>query len=212
MNSLKMSIKPASSTESGIQNPHRHKWDGHYQQLDPDCRPEAAHVLQAYDYLLPSQGMAIDLACGLGGNALFLARKGLKTLAWDLSPVALDRLQQIARKECLDLLCEVRDLEHSELPNQGFDVVVVSRYWDRNLNQRLEDTLRPGGLLYIQTFCRDKDPHVGPRNPAFLLEENELLRTFPGLRVRAYCEAGRVGDPSRGFRNEACLVAQKTGA
>ncbi|MGH8498391.1 MAG: class I SAM-dependent methyltransferase, partial [Methylococcales bacterium] len=115
----------------------------------------------------------------------------------------------IAERDRLDLVCEVRDLESARLPHQGFDVLVMTRFLDRNLNKELVDALRPGGLLYCQTFIRDKDPATGPGNPEYLLEENELAAMFSGLVLRAYCEAGRIGELSRGFRNEAFLVGQK---
>lgn len=185
------------------------KWDRVYRKVPPDLRPEPAHVLKAYDYLLPAQGLAIDLACGLGGNAVFLAKRGLKTVAWDLSPVAVSRLNRIARQDKLDLSCAVRDLENDRLPHDRFDVMVMIRYLDRKFNKELQVALCPGGLLYFQTFVRDKDPAIGPENPDYLLGENELATLFSGLVLRAYCETGRIGDVSRGFRNEAFLVGQK---
>ncbi|MCI0733770.1 MAG: methyltransferase domain-containing protein [Methylococcaceae bacterium] len=195
--------------QPAVMNPRQNKWDEIYRKASLHWRPAPAYVLQAYDYLLPSRGTAIDLASGFGANALFLAKRGFKTQAWDLSPVAVARLNQIARQDKLDLVCEARDLESAELPQEGFDVLVMTRFLDRNLTEALAGALRPGGLLYFQTFTRDKDPSVGPGNPDYLLAENELARMFTGLVLRAYCEAGRAGDLARGLRNEACLVAQK---
>ena len=42
---------------------------------DPPGSPKPAQVLSDYAYLLPESGTALDLACGRGGNALFLARR-----------------------------------------------------------------------------------------------------------------------------------------
>lgn len=189
-------------------NAEQEKWDRIYQNTAQELRPEASYVLSAYDYLLPAQGQAIELACGIGGNALFLAKRGLKTRAWDWSAVAVRRLNQIAREEGLNLRAEMHDLDDVDLP-QDFDVIVVTRFLERGLCASLAKALLPGGLLYFQTFVRDKDPAIGPRNPDYLLGQNELLKLFPGLVLRAYCEAGRIGDLSRGLRNEAYLVAQK---
>ena len=60
------------------------KWDRRYS--DPANEARAAQVLSDNLHLLPTQGTALDLACGLGGNALLLARQGLTVEAWDLSP------------------------------------------------------------------------------------------------------------------------------
>jgi SAM-dependent methyltransferase len=189
--------------------PLQEKWDGIYRKVSGNVRPEPALVLRQYDYLLPSQGRALDLACGMGGNALFLAERGLSTTAWDLSAVAIERLSQVVATDQLDLVCEARDLEKEPPAQSSFDVVVVSRFLDRNLNRSLAAALRPGGLLYFQTFVADKDPAIGPENPAYLLRENELATTFADLILRAYCEVGQTGDRARGFRNEALLVGQK---
>lgn len=59
------------------------KWDRLYEK---DTSTEVASVLAENSYLLPSQGNALDLACGLGANALFLSEHGLETHAWDISP------------------------------------------------------------------------------------------------------------------------------
>lgn len=188
------------------------KWDEIYQRADQNTRPQPAFVLKSYDYLLPREGLAVDLACGLGGNALYLAKQGLKTFAWDLSPVAVAHLNQIAEQEQLDLVSEVYDLETMEWPQQRFDVAVVTRFLDRELCKSIVHALRPEGLLYFQTFIRDKDTSIGPSSPEYLLAENELVGLFSGLVIRAYCETGQVGDVSKGFRNEAYLVGQKAQA
>ncbi|HEB99563.1 MAG TPA: SAM-dependent methyltransferase, partial [Thiotrichales bacterium] len=65
------------------------KWDARYRE---SATAVATEVLVENRHLLPAVGEALDLACGLGGNALLLARHGLRTTAWDLSPVAIERL------------------------------------------------------------------------------------------------------------------------
>ena len=63
------------------------KWDAIYQR--PTQEPQAAEVLRENRFLLPVSGRALDLACGLGGNALFMAAAGLNVDAWDISGTAL---------------------------------------------------------------------------------------------------------------------------
>ena len=71
----------------------QHKWNARYQQVPHTQMPQAARVLSEYQHLLPTTGRALDLACGLGGNALLLAARGLETWAWDIANVALARMQ-----------------------------------------------------------------------------------------------------------------------
>jgi SAM-dependent methyltransferase len=185
------------------------KWDRRYriavaQQVQP------ALVLSAYAHLLPAQGEALDLAAGLGGNALFLARLGFNATAWDISALAMQRLAEQAAAEGVALSCEVRDVVAEPPPAERFDVIVVSRFLERALCPAIAAALRPGGLLFYQTFTREKvDTGAGPSNPDFLLQRNELLRLFPELVVRLYREEGVLGDTTKGLRNEACLVAEK---
>ncbi len=187
----------------------REKWEARYRGIETHS-PEPTYVLKKYAYLLPAQGEALDLAAGLGANALFLAKCGFRCTAWDISANAMEHLSAQAAAEGVSVIREVRDVVAVPPPAQRFDVIVVSRFLDRALCPAISAALRPGGLLFYQTFTRDKaDPTVGPSNPAFLLERNELLRLFPDLTVRVYHEEGWLGDINKGLRNEACLVAEK---
>ena len=186
----------------------REKWDRAYSDASKD-EPEPAEVLAENAHLLPPTGQALDLACGLGGNALFLARRGFKVSAWDISPVAIARLADLAGRLGLEINAQVRDVETMPFPREAFDVVTVSRFLARPLAGPIYDSLRPGGLVFYQTFVRDKPDPQGPSNPDYLLAENELLQLFGGLRVLFYREEGLVGDLTAGSRNEAYFVGKK---
>ncbi len=182
-------------------------WNRRYREAITEQQP--AKVLADNLHLLPVAGQALDLACGLGANALLLARHGLTTWAWDISPVAISRLDAAARAAGLTVHSEVRAVT-ARPPEPGrFDVIVVSRFLERSLAPALQAALRSGGLLFYQTFSKLRLSKDGPSNPAFLLDDNELLRLFPALKVRIYRDEGQSGDITRGFRNEAMLVAQK---
>lgn len=183
----------------------RRKWDARY--TDSEGISVALDVLTENAHLLPDSGSALDLACGLGGSALFLAEQGLHTFAWDLSPVAVERLRQ--RVEGLSLVAEVRDVIAVPPDPESFDVICVGHFLDRARCPQIAAALRPGGLLFYQTFTRERVDASGPSTERFRLDVNELLQLFPELIVRVYREEGRLGDLSRGARNQAQLVAQK---
>lgn len=186
----------------------RRCWDRRYSDSMTGQQP--ALVLSAHLHLLPATGTALDLACGLGANALLLARRGLATWAWDISAMAIARLEQAARQSGLAIGTEVRDVTLNPPEPARFDVIVVSRFLERSLAPALQAALRPGGLLFYQTFTKIRTAEAtGPRNPDFLLDDNELLRLFAPLRVRFYREEGLLGDTTQGVRNEALLIAQK---
>jgi len=183
-------------------------WDARYRAADT-VRPRAARVLLDNIHLLPTSGTALDLACGLGGNALLLAERGLQVQGWDFSAAAIVALDASARAASLPLTAIVRDVLAEPPAAASFDVIVVSHYLERSLAGALVAALRPGGLLFYQTFTRARVDDSGPRNAAFRLADNELLQLFSALRLRVYREEGGVGDNAQGFRNEAMLVAQR---
>jgi tellurite methyltransferase len=185
------------------------KWDRIYHAADMESPPAPARVLTENAHLLPPAGTALDLACGLGGNALFLAERGLETHAFDISAEALARLDAFAARLGLKVRAEVRDAVLDPPPADSFDAIVVSRFLDRSLARPLVAALRSGGLLFYQTFTREKTAAIGPSNPAYLLAPNELLALFRELRLVVYREEGSIGDLSRGFRNEALFVGRK---
>ena len=185
------------------------KWDQRYTHSTPQTDFTPALVLSQNVHLLPKTGVALDLACGTGANALLLARHGLSTQAWDFSEVALEVLTTQAHRSNLHITTEVRDVAQHPPDAESFDVMVVSRFLDRSIIERQIHALRPNGLIYYQTFIKEKDPSVGPSNAQFLLAENELLSLFSGLRIIVYREEARVVNLEAGFRNEAMIIAQR---
>jgi len=183
------------------------KWNSRY--ATAAGKPRAALVLRENRHLLPASGDALDLACGLGGNALLLAQAGLTVQAWDLSSVAIDALRLRTAAECLPVEAAVRDVDKQPPMPTSFDVIVVSYFLQRTLAPALCAALRPGGLLFYQTFVKNKVYQQGPTNPDFLLAENELLTLFAPLRLRVYHEIGALGDITQGLRNEVLFVGQK---
>ena len=184
------------------------KWDAVYASQNlSESYP--AKVLLDYIHLLPKSGTALDLACGLGANALRLAQSGLETWAWDRSSVAIDKLKSEALRLQLKLHAQVRDVEIEPFIPTQFDVIVVSHFLDRSLTEALITALKPDGLLFYQTFTRIKVENTGPTNPGFRLDSNELLDLFDKLHIVVYHEEGRIGDLDKGWRNQALLVAQK---
>lgn len=187
------------------------RWNDRYRAVPPRAAGPA-EVVADNAHLLPATGSALELACGNGGNALFLARRGLRVTARDISSVALDNLRRQALVEGLSLTVEVANIEQLPWPGERYDVVVVSRYLHRPLAPHLIASLNPGGLLFYQTFTAAKPARVGPSNPDYLLRDNELLDLFHALKLRFYREDAHCGNPADGRRNEAYFVGQKAGS
>ena len=141
--------------------------------------------LVAHRHLLPPSGRALDVACGRGRNALWLAAHGFETTAIDRDPVVIEALAARARTERLPLTALAMDLEASgvTLGEEVHDLVVVVHYLHRALFPALLAALRPGGVLVYETFTVAQAARGRPTNPAFLLEPGELARLVAPLEI-----------------------------
>ncbi|HEY5141569.1 MAG TPA: methyltransferase domain-containing protein [Methylococcales bacterium] len=184
------------------------KWNHIYNESGQECYP-AIQVLIENDFLLPVTGTALDLACGLGANAIFLAELGLAVTAWDISSVAIDKLTAYAVQQGLNINARQKKITAESFTGCCFDVIVVSRFLDRSLSDAIIGALKPDGLLFYQTFTREKTSRKPPNNPDYLLAENELLDMFSPLRVIFYRDNALIGEQLRGLRNEAQFIGQK---
>ncbi|MFI3190696.1 methyltransferase type 12 [Crenothrix sp. D3] len=185
------------------------KWNAIYSQTDPDN--SVVSVLSDYAFLLPITGTALDLACGLGNNAIFLAQHGLAVTALDISSVAINKLAHYASEYKLTINAYQQQITPSSLKADSFDVIIVSRFLDRTLMNAIIGALRTNGLLFYQTFTREKATHTPPHNPDYLLAKNELLALFDSLTVVFYQENALIGQHQQGLRNEAQFIGQKIG-
>lgn len=170
---------------------------------------QVADVLAQNIHLAKSGQKALDLACGRGANALYMADAGLQVDAWDLSPVAIERLQQVATEAGLSIRAAVRDVIAQPPEPDSFDLILVSYFLERRLAPAIAAALKPGGLLYYQTYSRAAVTDAGPSSAGYRLDDNELLALFPTLKVRVYREERLLGDTERGWRDRAMLVAEK---
>lgn len=187
----------------------QNKWNNIYQEADVGSG-SPVWVLEEYAHLLPAEGKGLDLACGLSANGFFLASRGLDVDAWDISDVVVAKLNQYAESNDIRLTAYAKDLTAPDLQPESYDVIVVAHYLERELAPAIAAALKPGGLLFYQTFVKDVTPsYTGPGNPDFRLDSNELLSLFSGLKLVAYREEATIGDLEQGLRNVAALVAQK---
>ena len=187
----------------------RTKWDRIYSEKTNLSNP--AEVLVHNTHLIGETGRALDLACGLGQNSLWLAQRGFVVDSWDISQVALDNLERAGTQD-LSIHTKQVDISAASLPRETYDLIVITRYLDRSLADAIVGALRPKGLVCYQTFTVEKDRAKGPSNPKFLLQPNELLSMFTTLRVISFKDEGQVGDCSAGLRGESYLIGQKNSA
>ncbi|GKT12820.1 MAG: tellurite methyltransferase [Thiomicrorhabdus sp.] len=177
------------------------KWDAKYQSAALQTPANPCYVLKQHSRLLPFKGQALELACGLGGNARFLAQCGFKTHAWDISDNALTILNNWANLNQLPIEPLITDLEQMILPYQQFDVIVISRYLDRSLFADIENALKPNGLLFYQTFLGPVQDNA-PSNPSFYSQTGEFNHAWPKLKTEIYGEGWLTGENDSASSNK----------
>lgn len=161
-----------------VDHPDRVKWNAKYAAAAPAFAPHP--LLEAALAAGVPDGPALELACGLSGNALALAASGRQVLAADVSDVALRLLDGEAAARRLGPLVATLHVDLLEWtpPAGAFALVLATRYWERVPFTRAAAAVAPGGLLAWEAFTpahRRYRPEfrdewcVAPGEPASLL-------------------------------------------
>lgn len=177
-------------------------WDERYaEKTDPG---EASLVVKRAATLAPP-GRALDLACGMGRNALYLARAGWQVDAVDASAAGIAKLARFAEEAGVVVNAIHVAAESFPIEPQAYDLALVAFYLDRALLRRMRPGVRPGGLAVAQIHLAGGPPDARPRNPAFLLAAGELRTLFEGWEVLHYAER----EPEMpGHRRAAEIIAR----
>lgn len=155
-------------------------------------------------------GDALDLACGAGRNALYLAARGWHVTAVDGSPIGIDTLLARAGKQKLQIDARVADLERGEfqIKADAYDLICDCYYLQRSLIEPMKSGLRAGGMVIVIVHLADPDQQ--PRGTS--------SRAVPG-ELRKYFREWTILHDYEGQPHEAChqravaeLVARKPGA
>lgn len=169
-----------------------------------------AEVLLINSHLLSCSGKALDYACGLAGNGMYLAKRGYDVKAWDLSDVAVEKINRHAKSNKLSLNAEIHDLERSSPDMQNkYDIVVVSYFLHRETLRYLYDVLKKGGLLFYQTFSGQQYKEQGPAREDFRLKKNELLDVFSDMQLLYYREDNENASGPESNQGQVYFVAKK---
>lgn len=146
-------------------------------------------------------GIALDLACGPGRNALYLAGRGWRVTAVDGAPLAIDLLRERAARKNLRIDARIADLERGEfeIPPDAFDLIVDSYYLQRDLIPVMQHGVRPGGVIVAIVHLADPDQPAGtptravPGELRAFFKGWTILRSYEG-RPRESCHQRAVAE------------------
>lgn len=183
------------------------RWDERYTaEREAWLERKPRQLLLEYAHLLPKGGLALDAASGVSANGLFLARIGLQVIALDISGIALRMAVERARQEKLPFEAAVMDLSDPWLPPAYFDVIVNFRFLERATFTVYRRSLKPGGLLFFESFLK-LDPQLP--NPEYYLDPGELLSAFQDYETLHWEENRVPAGEHHPPRGTARLVARK---
>jgi SAM-dependent methyltransferase len=184
----------------------RSRWEERYSSAESGSPGTPSLFLRENLHKLPN-GRALDVACGDGRHALFLARSGYRVDAIDQALAAVKQVHATAVRNRLPVNAIQADLEHYPLRNERYDLIVNIRYLQRSLWPALKTALRDGGVLVFETFTTAQQRLGPPHNPAFLLRPGELREAFRDLELIEYQE-GRF-EAESGPAHLARLLARR---
>ena len=132
---------------------------------------------------------ALDVAMGRGRHSLLLARAGFLTFGVDIELDAVRGTMAAARAGGAAIHGWCADLTQHPLPHSRFDLVIVTRYLQRDLFPSLRAACAPGGVVLYETFTTaQRALGTGPTSPDHLLEPGELRQRFDGFEELFYEE------------------------
>ena len=174
----------------------RERWNRKYAAGNPDPTLEPDSLLVQYAHLLIGKGMALDVACGAGRNALFLARRGYEVVAVDASLLALRYCRAALAGTGLPVHLVAADLDDFVLPPDTFALAIVFRFLNRSLVPQIKQALVPGGLAIYRTLNVNQLRDRPDMRREYLLEPGELARLFADFETIATNDTPDISDKS----------------
>lgn len=160
----------------------RSRWDERYAAQGPAPAGAVESFLARHASVFPVAGVALDLACGQGLGAVWLARRGLDVCGCDVSAVAIGQAREAARAAGVGDRCrfEVVDLDGGLPAGPPADVILCHKFRDPRLDRAIVERLAPGGLLAIAALSE-----VGAAPGPFRAAPGELRAAFAELELIA---------------------------
>jgi 2-polyprenyl-3-methyl-5-hydroxy-6-metoxy-1,4-benzoquinol methylase len=163
----------------------------HYLKLMDDSH---SHNRKASQFLIDNinllpKGRVLDVAMGQGRNSIYLAEMGFQVEGIDISPDAVKKTLEVAKRQNVKVKARAEDLENDyNIKKAQYNVIICFNYLQRSLFPKLIAGLRKGGVIVYETFIVDQAQFGKPTNPDYLLKHNELLRYFSDFRCLRYHE------------------------
>ena len=165
------------------------EWDERYATTDLIWGAGPNRFLVAEVDGLPP-GRALDLGCGEGRNAIWLAQRGWQVSGVDFSKAGLDKARHLAVERGVEVTWVRADLLDYQPDHGAFDLVIVlyiqlAAAQLAAVMKRASAALAPGGTLLVvgHDLLNLSKGHGGPQNPEVLFTPADIERDLPGLGI-----------------------------
>lgn len=165
----------------------REKWNQRYAE-DSYQKGNPVTLLENWINKIPV-GKALDIACGAGRNAIFMAQAGFDVDAMDISSEGLAKARDKAENESLKIHWIEHDFDQAYNFETDYDLIVVLWYVNLRLIRQLCDCLAPGGYLLCEEHLQTEEEVIGPSNARFRVAPGELRNTVSKLDILMYEES-----------------------
>jgi len=182
-------------------------WDQRYRLKERSSEdydaPPTPLLIESARQLKP--GKALDLACGTGRNALWLAAQGWSVTAIDAAPAAIDTLRNRAARLGINVDAQQADLERGgyRIEHSSWDLIAICYYLQRDLFEPAKQGIVPGGILLA--IVHITEPGEEPTDTR--ARPGELRTYFDRWEILHYYE-GKPNDTAH-RRSVAEIVARR---
>ncbi|MBK8022749.1 MAG: class I SAM-dependent methyltransferase [Chloroflexi bacterium] len=180
-----------------MSNADRNRWETIYKERAANAYPSPEPLLLHYTPPVLNRDVeppaALDLACGVGQNGLWLAEQGYVVDLVDISRNALLAAKEEAGRRGLRTVNFLQlDLEESPLERERYDLVCVFRFLQRDLMTAIRSAIKPGGRIIYHTYNVRRLDRQPDANRDYLLSVGELTGYFGDWRVLRSAEPNHL--------------------
>lgn len=153
-------------------------------------------ILKALKFLKTKQALKVlDLGCGQGKEAFFLAKKGFDITAVDSSKIAIKQIKEKTRNNKLPINAIYCDAANYKIKNSEYDIIAamnVMQFLEKeevvNLIKNIKTSLKNNGLIVLSAFTTKDASRQSKKKLRYYFKPGEMKRYFKDFKILYYSE------------------------
>lgn len=164
------------------------EWDQRFLSKNYIFGKKPAEFLKENIKFLSQRSTVLDMGMGEGRNAVFLASKGHHVVGVDISSVAVQKANSLAREFSTEIKGVVASLDSYQINDGSFDVILCFYYVDRKLISKMKKWLKPGGIIFYEAHTMEKLSEGKLLNKNYLVKKGEIKEFFSDMAILKFEE------------------------